>query len=274
MVWLLELVDRRMVFKIIRQAGVLFFIGRILLNLVFGLFVNCNGIRGMINLYWHKSINFGDMLSPYLLAKFKGVSIEDINYVEANDERDKYVLTGSILSTPGLINATVFGAGFINHDDTFTGNNVDFKGVRGSLTFEKLKPFTGDIIIGDPSYSLPFFYDPKPAKKYKLGIIPHISDFEECYISKTLERSISVIDLRMKDWETITDTVERVIYQICQCDRIISESLHGLIVAGAYDIPATRLFINSGKIVGDGFKYNDYFPVSTKEEIFEAGKLI
>lgn len=217
------------------------------------------------------------MLSPYLLAKFKGVSIDEVNHVEATDERQKYVLTGSILSTPGLINATVFGAGFINHDDTFSGSNVEIKGVRGSLTLEKLKPKMvtwGDIIIGDPSYCLPFFYNPAPLKKYKLGIIPHIADFEESYISKALERSISVIDLRMKDWETITGTIERVIFQICQCDRIISESLHGLIVAAAYDIPASRLFINSGRVVGDGFKYDDYLPVSTKEEIFEAGKLI
>lgn len=231
----------------------------------------------VLNLYWHKSINFGDMLSPYLLAKFKGVSIGEINHVEATDERQKYVLTGSILSTPGLINAIVFGAGFINYDDTFTGSNVDIRGVRGRLTLGKLKTFkevSKDIIIGDPSYTLPLFYNPEPAKKYKLGIIPHIADFEESYISKTLERSISVIDLRMKDWETITATVERVIFQICQCDRIISESLHGLIVAAAYDIPVSRLFINSGRVVGDGFKYDDYLAVSTKEQIFEAGKLL
>lgn len=231
----------------------------------------------VLNLYWHKSINFGDMLSPYLLSKFKGVNIEDINFVEANDEQHKYVLTGSILSTPGLINATVFGAGFINYDDVYFGKNVEIKGVRGSLTLEKLKPIMvtwDDIIIGDPSYCLPFFYNPSPEKKYKMGIIPHIADIEESYISKTLERSISVIDLRMKDWETITGTVERVIFQICQCDRIVSESLHGLIVSEAYEIPVSRLFINSGKIVGDGFKYDDYSPVSTKEEIFEAGKLL
>lgn len=148
----------------------------------------------VLNLYWHRSINFGDMLSPYLLKKFKGV---EINYVEPNDPAHKYVLTGSILSAR-LVNATVFGAGFISNDDTFIGENVKIKGVRGGYTLEKLKTFTEvpeGAIVGDPSYCLPFFYNPKPAKKYKLGIMPHISDMEDCFISKALEKSICLIAL-------------------------------------------------------------------------------
>lgn len=229
-------------------------------------------------LYWHKSINFGDMLSPYLLARFKGVSIEEINYVEANDEREKYVLTGSILSAP-ITNATIFGAGFIDYSDTFTGTNIRVKGVRGFHTLNKLKEFMevpDDVLIGDPSYCLPLFYAPKPEKKYYLGIIPHIMDYE--YVSSCHKgEGISVIDLRMQDYETIEQTVERVIFQICQCKAVVSGSLHGLIVAAAYDVPIiSRLPVISGRVLGDGFKFDDYESAGKPdvEKIMEAGLLL
>lgn len=233
---------------------------------------------GLLNLYWHKSINFGDMLSPYLLAKFKGVSIEDINYVEADDPQPKYVLTGSILSTPGLTNATILGAGFINYSDTFTGSNITVKGVRGYHTLEKLKTFIkvpDDVVIGDPSYCLPLFYTPEPEKKYYLGIIPHIMDYE--FVSSCHKgEGISVIDLRMQDYETITQTVERVIFQICQCKAVVSGSLHGLIVAAAYDVPIISRLPVSANVIGDGFKFDDYESAGKPdvEKIMEAGCLL
>src|SRR5688572_25502241 len=162
----------------------------------------------MTNLYWHRSINFGDMIAPYLLYKLKG----EVNYVEANNLEHKYILTGSILSVT-MQNATVFGAGFINETDILTGS-ANIVAVRGRLTQQKVGG-----MVGEPSMCLPYFYNPKPAKVHQIGYTPHIMDYKG-----------EGIDLRMGEGETISDTVERVIYQIKQCHHIVSSSLHGLIV--------------------------------------------
>lgn len=197
----------------------------------------------MNNLYWHRSINFGDMISPYLLTKLKG----DAVYVEPDSEEQKYVLTGSLLSAP-IKNATVFGAGFVSEDEAFIATNVTVKGVRGIHSLRKLEQYmdTSSIILGDPALLLPYYYNPKPEKKYKVGIAPHIMDYEP---------GEGIIDLRMGD-ETITEAVERIIYQINECEFILSSSLHGLIVAKAYGIPARDFY--SPSVIGDGFKFRDF----------------
>src|SRR5699024_7687362 len=51
--------------------------------------------------------------------------------------------------------------------------------------------------------------------------------------------------------------IEEVVKQICSCEYILSTSLHGLIVAHAYSIPA--LWLKKGYIDTDGFKFKDYF---------------
>lgn len=60
----------------------------------------------------------------------------------------------------------------------------------------------------------------------------------------------TVIDLN-------TYQIESTIDDICKCDYILSTSLHGIIVAHAYNIPC--IWIKKGYIHTDGIKFNDYF---------------
>lgn len=215
----------------------------------------------MNNLYWHRSINFGDMISPYLLTKLKGDAI----YSEPDSEDHKYVLTGSILSV-NIKNATIFGAGFVSEDEKFIGENVTVKAVRGVWSLDKISKQVdiSNILLGDPGLLLPYYYKPNVIKKYKLGITPHIMDYE-----RTKDSSKQVIDLRMGENETISEAVERVIYQINECESILSSSLHGLVVATAYGIPATYFYSDS--LVGDGFKFKDFLETEVNvQKLYEC----
>lgn len=63
-------------------------------------------------------------------------------------------------------------------------------------------------------------------------------------------KNVHVIDLKTSD-------IEFVLNQMLACEKIISTSLHGVIVGHAYDIPT--IWIKHNDIDTDGFKFNDYF---------------
>ena len=56
----------------------------------------------------------------------------------------------------------------------------------------------------------------------------------------------------------LTKNIENVIDEILACEYIISSSLHGIIVANVYQIPAIWLRY-SDKLSGDDIKFYDYF---------------
>lgn len=124
-------------------------------------------------------------------------------------------------------------------------------------------------VYGDPALLLPMVYKPRrdvqcsisassvqevQKASYRLGIIPHVVDLHHPVIEEIREKhsdDILVIDLA--HYERWTDVID----QICSCERILSSSLHGLIVSDAYQVPSCWIEL-SGKISGGYFKFVDY----------------
>ena len=237
-----------------------------------------------VNLFWHKSANFGDALSPYLLSKFCKLPINAIKYQPYDAKPLKYILTGSLLMCDGITNAIIFGAGFVDTKDTFRAFNVKIKGVRGKRTLKKIlehheEKIEGKVVIGEPSLCLPHFYKPHTwggiyahPKKYKLGIIPHWVDYDRAKELYGKEKDTIIINMIQRKTESITSLIQRVIRQICQCEATISTALHGLIVSVAYNIPTDWCEFSKGRIIGDGFKYYDFLESIT--DIGEGSNII
>ena len=87
-----------------------------------------------------------------------------------------------------------------------------------------------------------------------MGIIPHVVDLHHPVIEEIRGKyadEILIIDLaHYKKWTDVID-------QICSCERILSSSLHGLIVSDAYQVPSCWIEL-SGNISGGYFKFFDY----------------
>lgn len=124
-------------------------------------------------------------------------------------------------------------------------------------------------VYGDPALLLPMVYKPRrdvqcsisassvqevQKASYRLGIIPHVVDLHHPVIEEIRAKhadEILIIDLA--HYEKWTDVID----QICSCERILSSSLHGLIVSDAYQVPSCWIEL-SGKISGGYFKFVDY----------------
>jgi len=195
---------------------------------------------------WSHSSNFGDALTPYLIKKISGYSAAWVNHPSTNS----YVVTGSILGEDSMEYSIVWGAGVAWANQKIIKPH-QLLAVRGPLTkrIAEENKIECPSVFGDPALLLPRFYTPKTEKKYKLGIIPHVIDYEQAVNYYSNDADVVVINL----WSPI----EEVIETITACDKTVSSSLHGIIVSQAYGIDSLWIEL-SDKIIGDGTKYHDY----------------
>lgn len=108
-------------------------------------------------------------------------------------------------------------------------------------------------IYGDPGIFSPFIYnDIKKNPIYNYGIILHHNDLDNLDKLKNQFSSKNVLFIKLDQ------DVKIILQQICQCKKIISSALHGIIAAEAFGIPAVWLEV-SDRVEGDGFKFYDYY---------------
>lgn len=206
-----------------------------------------------IKFYWFSVLppNFGDWVTPYLVNKICRREVKRSIDPQETDE-NVIISTGSIMRLCGS-NTIVWGSGIRDRNQDIKPGKL-IRSVRGPLTRARLLEVGGECppIYGDPALLLSKFYQPKEInKKHLVGIIPHISQYEKVHALYKNEKNVTVIDLRTKNIEGVVD-------KIVECSKIVSSSLHGIIVANSYDIPVRWIQFDNN-IFGDNTKYYDHF---------------
>ncbi len=198
-----------------------------------------------VNACWTISSNVGDNLTPYIIQKLTG---RDPVYAMGGADYQHYIFSGSMLNHANA-HSVVWGAGLASITD---GVNVDAKllAVRGPISRMRVYACGGVCpkVYGDPAMILPELYTPKTEKRYALGIVPHYVD--QFRASQWYPGKAHVIN--------VLQPVESFVDEVASCEAIIASSLHGLIIAHAYGIPAVWAKF-SDSIGGDGTKYRDYY---------------
>lgn len=216
-------------------------------------------MKSLLLFYWSSKVfenkdreNYGDLLSKFIVEKVSGNEVFFYNapYKRKSFFKKKYLMAiGSILAHAQK-NALVWGSGIISGSDTFKA--ATFFAVRGPLSRKRVQQqgYSCPEVYGDPALLLPLYYQPEKQEIKSLGIIPHYMDHN--MLQNKFEKSDAyIIDL-------LTDDIFETTDAICSCERIISSSLHGVIVAHAYGIPALWVQF-SDNLSGDNVKFKDYF---------------
>lgn len=220
-----------------------------------------------LDLYWYrgKTLNMGDEIAPYLISKILDIPIHQYPSKPIKDPAKSINLAllsvGSIMRLCGS-NTIVWGSGIRNIDQPVK-KAAKFCAVRGPLTRRRLLQlgYSCPEVYGDPAVLLPKYYFPDIAKRYALGIVPHLVDRDAIKKLYGNNKDVLIIDLQTGD-------IESVIRQILSCGSTLSSSLHGLILSVAYGIP-TKWIKCAGKIMGDDTKFYDYF-ASLNPEVCEV----
>lgn len=185
--------------------------------------------------------NLGDVLTPVILG-YLGYRVRWATQGSAD-----VLGIGSIVrfARAGQI---VFGSGAMRQAD-HPNPRAEYLAVRGPLTRQIVERHGGTCpeVYGDPALLLSECVTGTVPKKHDLGLVPHYVDREHV---RKLHPDEHVIDILR------ADPLE-VVREIRECRAIVSSSLHGIIVAHAFGIPAAWVRW-SDKLSGDGTKFQDY----------------
>ena len=221
----------------------------------------------MLKLWWYgyrgdaKINNYGDALTPAMFQAW------DIAFEYSNDFDT--IGIGSIAKVAGP-GTRVLGSGIMSRKDG-CAPGAEWSWVRGPHTRAKVIECGGTCpeVYGDMAMLLPLLVD-ESAKRYDVGIVPHVKQLAR---ARELYPQHRIINLHTED-------AFRTVREITECRTILSSSLHGIITAHAYGIPAAHIDLGI-HIKGDGVKFEDHYDaiglqhvLSTVEEpVFSAGRV-
>lgn len=200
--------------------------------------------------------NVGDTLTLPVVKHFlPGVEFRRVK----ESDRGKIVGIGSIMNNVRA-GDKVWGTGcMFSHETIRDAPGIRFLALRGKLTGAIVERSGGAVsgVTGDPALLLPRMFSPTIEKRFAVGVIPHFIDYVKVGRDFGWDRKRTLIDPFLPWSEFVAKVLE--------CDRIVSSSLHGLVIAEAYGIPAEwREY--SKAVRGDGFKFRDYLTGTGRRE--------
>lgn len=174
--------------------------------------------------YRGQSKNFGDELNHFLMPKLMG---------GPSTRSDNLILgIGSIIFDfhPPHLTKVVLGAGFGGYTKPpVLDDRWKVLALRGPRTARALQ-LDPSLAVADLAVMVSLYRDPSIQKSFKFSFMPHFESLErsDWEIACRLA-GINFIDPR---WE-----VERVLESLQQSEVLISEAMHGAIVADAFRVP-------------------------------------
>lgn len=215
-----------------------------------------------LTFWWYHDANFGDRLTPLLLPYY------GIYPVLRGHSQAELFGVGSLINTvPSGFDGWIWGSGSFGYEEPRL-SHAKIAALRGPLTAERMG-LELEPAFGDPGLLMPRVVRAK-RKRWTLGIVPHVSHQNHDIISalrRRLPREVLFIDVRQRP--------ETVAKQISRCQHIVSTSLHGVIVADAYRVPAAWATLS--ELEGGDFKFRDHdaaMDVSERRIVLEAESLL
>ncbi|WP_275786211.1 polysaccharide pyruvyl transferase family protein [Pararhizobium gei] len=214
----------------------------------------------------HPDANLGDALSAVMVSAISGLKIDPSAF---NQKSERMTAVGTIGHAQRGGKVHVWGTGFdLNRDPTGAvgeyrvpeDTTLVVHAVRGKQTAAGLRKLGVDVpdIFGDPVWFLPrIFPFASLEKKYELGVIVHISELDEATAQATVRKNLLRYNIplelskEIKIINTYTGAnlagMHDKIEEIVSCRRILSTSLHGLVIAETYNIPCAWFSTNQGE---------------------------
>ena len=203
----------------------------------------------LLRAFWMTSANVGDNLNHFLLSR---MSADRLVFTAIESPQQKLIAIGSILNWCNE-HCVAWGPGLASATDC-VNPAAKVLAVRGPRSRRRAMECGLQVpeVFGDPALLLPLVYRPQLPPSGLPALIPHYVDQDAVFHRYA--------DAASDNWRVIDvlGGVETVIDQIAAASCVVSSSLHGIIIAHTYGVPAAWATFG-GPIGGDGLKYHDHF---------------
>lgn len=199
--------------------------------------------------WWDGHPNFGDDLTPWLLPDY---GVAPVHRVAG---RARLAGVGSILEfLPEDWDGAIWGSGLMcGRPHPLPRAHV--LAVRGHLTRE-LVGAPDNVALGDPGILVGRRL-PRPRVRWDVALVPHGHHRRHAAfmaLARSAGYRVHVVNVHQP--------AARVVREIAEADAVVTTSLHGLVTADAYGIPATWTMLEP-PLSGGPFKFHDYESVIT-----------
>lgn len=225
--------------------------------------------RSVASYWWDMKKNFGDLIGPWVLEELTARPVH--NTIGQPSSANAIMTVGSLITGMQRPGMTIWGTGLIAPLSASAIKKLKTRepdkilAVRGKHTRQQLINELGwnvPEVYGDPALLMPYLFQPKlksSPDRPGLGVVPHYSH------KKLLTRD------HIKRYGGFPIEVqcqaEKVITEIALSDVVISTSLHGLVLAQAYEVPWVWLRVIDKGLIGDEFKFEDFFTVLERSQV-------
>ncbi|WP_165982401.1 polysaccharide pyruvyl transferase family protein [Dankookia rubra] len=219
---------------------------------------------GAVPLSWVRSSaatpfgNFGDAASAVVVAAMSG---RPVTHRAFNSKQRRVVAIGTIGQGQSAGAVHVWGSGFDPKRAPVEPRDAGFFAAPGvEYTIHATRgPYSRAVLLragipapavyGDPAWFLPRILQPRPQQRHELGVILHISELlapgSEArplphlvrYRDGEAEGVHFISTYHPPTWQGFQDKLT----ELLSCKRIISRSLHGMLLADAYGIPCVYM---------------------------------
>ena len=234
--------------------------------------------KNKVNIECYPLYNIGDTLGP-IVVKWM-LSQRGLDEKKIISHTRHLISIGSVINQ-GSFDATVWGSGILSINEIgmirkkrqWLGRKFDIRAVRGPLTRDVLLKagYTCGPIYGDPAILMPLIYkDSSINPQYDVSLILHYRSSVGKCANTTDQRYVLTVDQELIEKNKVhmidpkTDDYKQFINEISASKLVISSSLHGIILAEAYGVPA--IFLNFG-MDDQQTKFEDWYQSTGREVI-------
>ncbi|WP_426323437.1 polysaccharide pyruvyl transferase family protein [Microbacterium sp. E-13] len=193
--------------------------------------------------WWDGHPNFGDDLTPWLLPAYGVVPVHRM------PQHAQLAGVGSVLEfLPPDFRGAVWGSGLMN-DAPHPLPQAHVLAVRGPLTRDRIEA-TGEVAFGDPGL-LVSRRTRRPKVRWEVGFVPHGHHRAHAGLAAL---AAATPGARIVN---VHQSGRRAVREIAACRLIVTTSLHGLVTADSFGIPAVWMTLEP-PLGGGDFKFRDY----------------